>query len=122
MLFSIGLRNIKVMIPTASLNKTNNAPYGFVLGVIGGMAAYYLTESAPGRHLRQRLVAIYDTAKIESGQWLQEYLTVSPPPTPPPVLAKPSWFVRFRQLLNPHPKTLPEKPKRFFQKTSKKKR
>jgi hypothetical protein len=107
-----------------------------MLGVFGGMATYYLTESKSGQNLKHKLIDIYDSARIESGQWLEDFVTSAPNHPATPVLeailkpsSKPSLLTRLKSTFaknksaNPSTATVNKtKPKHYFQTSVKKKR
>jgi len=73
------------MKPTDSPSKLAPSPVqgagtGFVVGVLGGLAAYYLTHSDSGQKLKHDLIDIWEHSRIESGQWLDDYLAAPEPP------------------------------------------
>lgn len=118
-------------------NSTNNslpasAPLGFAAGVLGGLAAYYLTHSSQGKKLGHRLLDIYDQAKLEGQVLLSktDELTTKPPPALVDALDSPlilnqsryasSLLKRFKAKLaqtspaSPPTKKLPLATHRFF--------
>jgi hypothetical protein len=97
----------------------HGAGTGFVIGVLGGMAAYYLTHSDSGQKLKQDLVNIWEHSRIESGRWLEDYLAT--PETPPNNLSEPTSLIGrlTGKLVKPQPMTKKEPKvasKHFFSK------
>ena len=60
------------MKPTDSPSKLAPSPVqgagtGFVVGVLGGLAAYYLTHSDSGQKLKHDLIDIWEHSRIGAG-------------------------------------------------------